>query len=229
MSRLFTLQMGLLTDSLLEAPAGDVPSNMTWNGTFAHIEPSKPNYDRAWRTLFPGKCRLLITTCDSSLNNESGHTFLGGIVQHPILSPQTSSLAVYHQLHCIQVIHDNFWREIVAPPAGNRTRLPFHMDQCLDYLTQAILCAADTNLEPVNPEFYGPGTAILRTCRNIDAVFDWARRWQTKMPLEDLNYVFSTHRELERLVYIPGFKSTRFPTGKAPAPPSEAGIGKAGG
>ncbi|KAI4157985.1 MAG: hypothetical protein LQ342_007845 [Letrouitia transgressa] len=185
----------------LLAPAGDVPSNMTWNGTFAHIEPSKANYDRAWKPLFPG------------------HTFLGGIVQHPKLAPETSSLAVYHQLHCIQVIHDNFWREIVAPPSGNRTRLPFHMEQCLDYLTQAILCAADTNLEPVDPKYYGKTTAVPRKCRNIQAVFDWARRWATKMPLEGehgLNYVFSAHRELERTVYIPGFKSTRFPEGHVP-------------
>lgn len=93
------------------------------------------------------------------------------------------------------------------------------MEQCLDYLTQAVLCAADTNLEPVDPKHYGKSTAIPRKCRNIQAVFDWARRWATKMPLEGehgLNYVFSAHRELERTVYIPGFKSARFPAGHVP-------------
>ncbi|CRG89604.1 hypothetical protein PISL3812_06642 [Talaromyces islandicus] len=200
----------------LLSPAGDVDDFMVWNGTFAHIDPSKDNYDDAWKLLYPG------------------HTLLGGIVQHPRLAPETASLAVYHQLHCIvslkpahlvmdallmnfhqkqQVIHDNFWREIVNPGPANRTRLPFHMEQCLDYLTQGIMCAADTNLEPVNPDMYGAKTAIPRKCRNIRSVFDWARRWATKMPLEELNYVFSAHRELERTVYIPGFKSQRFPSG----------------
>lgn len=63
----------------------------------------------------------------------------------------------------------------------NKRPDPHHLRHCFDYLRQSLMCAADTNLEPVDLELGGvTGWKFQRTCRNFEAVKEWAeenRHW----------------------------------------------------
>ncbi|KAJ5632697.1 hypothetical protein N7490_009036 [Penicillium lividum] len=173
----------------LLAPAGDIDSHLIWNGNFSRLKPSPQAYLEAWRGLFPL------------------HNTVGGIVQHPDLAPNASAVAVFHQLHCLMNVQSTLYQAIAEPASQNWTVIPYHTEQCIDYLTQGILCNADTNLEPIDPSLYGKDTAIPRTCRDMKSVYDFVRRWQTQMTNEQLDAVFHAHRVREQSVYGPGSDS----------------------
>jgi len=78
--------------------------------------------------------------------------------------------ALNGDLAAMQHIHDH-----------NKRPDPHHVRHCFDYLRQSLMCAADTNLEPVDFELGGvTGWAFERTCRDFEAVKEWAglnRAW----------------------------------------------------
>lgn len=50
-----------------------------------------------------------------------------------------------------------------------------HMRHCFDYLRQALMCAGDVTLEPVDAELGGvTGWDNLRVCRDYDQIKEWA-------------------------------------------------------
>ncbi len=62
----------------------------------------------------------------------------------------------------------------------NRRPDPHHLRHCFDYLRQALMCAADTNLEPVDFDLGGvTGWRFEKTCRNFEAVKGWAEKWRS--------------------------------------------------
>ncbi|KAF1941075.1 hypothetical protein EJ02DRAFT_378558 [Clathrospora elynae] len=59
-----------------------------------------------------------------------------------------------------------------------------HINHCFDYIRQALMCAADSNLEdleidPSDGELGADGWGIKRTCRNFKAVFEWSEKWRS--------------------------------------------------
>lgn len=53
-----------------------------------------------------------------------------------------------------------------------------HLQHCFDYLRRALMCAADTNLEVINPETDATtGWGSQRVCRDYDSVMKWAESW----------------------------------------------------
>ncbi|MCJ1367573.1 hypothetical protein MMC16_006707 [Acarospora aff. strigata] len=150
-------------DFALLTPAGDVERLSLYNRTFT--EPG-PESDAAWDSMFP----------------------LGvGFVRHPQISPKLSGLAVFHQLHCVNMLRVGYYAAIDGTLADkqhihdhNRRPDPHHVRHCFDYLRQALMCAADTNLEPVDFELGGTtGWGVSRTCRNFDAVKEWSGQWSS--------------------------------------------------
>ena len=60
----------------------------------------------------------------------------------------------------------------------NKRPDPHHLRHCFDYLRQSLMCAADTNLEPVDVGLGGvTGWSFRRTCRDFGAVKEWAEEW----------------------------------------------------
>ncbi|KAH7383994.1 hypothetical protein BKA66DRAFT_463249 [Pyrenochaeta sp. MPI-SDFR-AT-0127] len=56
-----------------------------------------------------------------------------------------------------------------------------HVKHCFEYLRQALMCAADTNLEDVNVEDGqegAPGWGTKRVCRDFDGVKEWSEKWR---------------------------------------------------
>ena len=56
---------------------------------------------------------------------------------------------------------------------------PSHLRHCFDYLRQALQCATDTNLEPVDFELGGiNGWGVSRVCRDYESAKRWAEKWR---------------------------------------------------
>jgi hypothetical protein len=54
-----------------------------------------------------------------------------------------------------------------------------HVQHCFDYIRQALLCAADTNLETANVTTGKTnGWGFERTCRSYEDVVKWAEKWR---------------------------------------------------
>jgi hypothetical protein len=57
-----------------------------------------------------------------------------------------------------------------------------HIKHCFDYLRQALICAADSNLEDIiiiNGTSATTGMGSSRICRNFDALKGWSETWRS--------------------------------------------------
>jgi len=165
-----------LSDFLL-APAGDIKQIWHYNQTFSKA-PTKET-EAAWLSIFPrGR----------------------GFFSHPSLSVNISGVAVFHELHCLSGIRlayydalNETYNQDFSPSAAsldytspdaqvdaaNSHKDPHHIRHCFDYLRQALMCAADTNLEVIDWKIGGStGWGFERQCRNYDEVVAWAEKWR---------------------------------------------------
>ena len=102
--------------------------------------------DDDWATLFPAS---------------DGFTELG-----PASTPRTFLVSMVHQLHCLDVFRVSY--------ATNRTGSRAHVEHCLRYMLQLVLCAADATLERDEPgrtqdgrwEHAAGGVGAVHECRD---------------------------------------------------------------
>lgn len=68
----------------------------------------------------------------------------------------------------------------------------YHMDHCIEYIRQAVLCSADTSLETTwltsKGQRYATGGNTTHVCNNFAALKEWAERNR-----------FNDHKSLFRL------------------------------
>ncbi|KAI1294308.1 hypothetical protein F5Y03DRAFT_373352 [Xylaria venustula] len=103
-----------------------------------------------------------------------------GFIQHPVISPDVHCLAVFHQLHCIDIIRNGYWAAMDGIEPSHHAE-PAHLRHCFDYLRQSAMCSADTNLEPVIEGRGGVnGFGSDRKCRNFERVSAWADQWRVE-------------------------------------------------
>ena len=129
------------------------------------------------RSCFP--VRITIPDVRSSVNSTAGGR---GFVQHPDISPNPRGLAVYHQLHCLDAIRRSYYAALDGDELDQLDEhlVPGHVRHCIDYLRQALLCNADTNLEPIDPKLGGvTGFGFPRRCRDPVKPLAWANEWRT--------------------------------------------------
>ncbi|GJE97586.1 hypothetical protein PsYK624_138070 [Phanerochaete sordida] len=94
---------------------------------------------------------------------------------------RTFQISMMHQLHCLDVIRVGF--------VTNRTGFAHHIEHCLRYLRQSVLCCGDSTLEETHPRqtddgvwVYGAsGTGMVHECRDWTAV----RRYMNANPADD--------------------------------------------
>lgn len=83
-----------------------------------------------------------------------------------------------------------------------------HMDHCIDQLRQSLACSSDVTPIPYvwYPQYNStlPQTGITHTCRNFDAIRDWAREHESKTfdsdvrvenPFGEVVHVFGTTKD----------------------------------
>ncbi|KIX09227.1 uncharacterized protein Z518_00306 [Rhinocladiella mackenziei CBS 650.93] len=102
------------------------------------------------------------------------------------------TLDVFHQLHCLSMIRQRIWSTEETTPfgyVGDR-----HMDHCIESIRESLMCSSDISPRPYGwSEEFGevlPVNQFLRTCRDFDALRDWAmerqvRNWNTKVHVDD--------------------------------------------
>jgi len=166
----------LFAADFLPAPAGMVKQVWLYNRTFS--DPPSAESDAAWMSIFPrGR----------------------GFFSHPSLTVNISGVAVFHELHCLSGIRNAYY-EALNPSnashaqdqftgravlddakidAANRHNDPHHIRHCFDYLRQALMCAADTNLEVIDWPLGGStGWGFERQCRDYSEVVAWVEKWR---------------------------------------------------
>ncbi|KAI0855709.1 hypothetical protein F4860DRAFT_495537 [Xylaria cubensis] len=151
----------------LPLPPGSLHTRWQHNLTFTQM-PS-PSSETAWNSIIP-----------------TGR----GFVHHSQLAPFISNIAVFHQLHCLHAIIVAYYDALTRAPTTSSndipdfdnttaTRIaPFHIRHCFDYLRQALMCAADTNLEVLNQDTHlTNGWDQPKLCRDYEQVFAWAEQF----------------------------------------------------
>ena len=130
-----------------------------------------------------------------------------------MLAPDTSTIAAYHQIHCLQSIEAFYIRTMFKIdirrddhhshmyPDWDGKKFPGHIAHCFDLLRQALICAADSNLQPLVPEIYGPDVAIPRKCRDVNKLIRWAEKWKSPITHEELERRLGVIREISEKVY----------------------------
>ncbi|CAF9937248.1 MAG: hypothetical protein ALECFALPRED_007152 [Alectoria fallacina] len=136
-------------------PPGLISKDFTLDERF-RLKPS-PESDEAWRSILPDGL---------------------GVVQHPAIGPEIVSLAFVHQLHCLDIIRQDYF---AAQDCTTTSETNKHVVHCLDYVRQALQCHADTNLE--FRVVSGTGDAAFtgysgHRCRDFDRVFRFAETWR---------------------------------------------------
>ncbi|KAI1124452.1 hypothetical protein F5Y10DRAFT_249326 [Nemania abortiva] len=163
LSYLFGVSREHLGPPAVYKPTGDLHYYMHFNGSFA--QGSGPESDDLWDSLFPEKL---------------------GFVKHPEVAPDVAGIAVFHQLHCLNMLRIAFFastdgtlEEMASHDhdANHRASL-HHIRHCFEYLRQSLMCLSDANLENMNYTTQGvSGWQTERTCRNFEGLRSWANEW----------------------------------------------------
>lgn len=113
-----------------------------------------------------------------------------GFVREPKFAPEVSGVSVFHQLHCLDALRIAYYGALAADPQDSMEHAdhndhddPHHVRHCFDYLRQSLMCAADTNIEPVDMTLGGStGWGTFKMCRDFGAVRNWAEAHRAEPP-----------------------------------------------
>ncbi|KAI3323861.1 hypothetical protein HD806DRAFT_76421 [Xylariaceae sp. AK1471] len=140
-----------------------MPGQRRWVG-----EPT-PNIDAAWDDL---KEFWTVLLEGNEANNVRDQTLLQD-------GYWVTGLDVFHQLHCLDSLRRAVYPDSYPHQASPRT-WQLHMDHCVDYLRQTIMCHGDTT--PVHYRWitsvhrYGPDFASTHYCpRQFEDIVAWSR------------------------------------------------------
>ena len=102
-----------------------------------------------------------------------------GFIQRPSLGPSILSIAVFHQLHCL----DTFWHLIYTSNYSSNAPVatPWHVTHCLEYLRNVLLCHADGSFEYTQHSKEESGEVAgfeKHMCRNSREVVAFAEKWR---------------------------------------------------
>jgi hypothetical protein len=122
-----------------------------------------------------------------------------GYVRNPDIpaTENISTISAMHQLHCLYTL-----RRIMYSSGLNDSKLESfdngidrfaHIGHCFEYLRNAIMCSADSSLEPFEvPDNGFPGMGFQRQCRDYEKLKEWAERWRV---LEDKSFILVDAQE----------------------------------
>jgi len=134
-----------------------------------HIPPSDA-LDEAWNNLYNFGISRIPKSQAALLPNKT----------HPIPGDDgyyIVELDVFHNLHCLNMIRKTLHSDYYTHMAMNVNDNGPHMDHCVDWLRQSLMCAGDTSVivwqwdeEQQKTTFQGD---VVHTCRDFDKLRDW--------------------------------------------------------
>ncbi|CAN8099826.1 unnamed protein product [Discula destructiva] len=133
------------------------------------VGPPSPDIDAAWDGLLR-PLGMVLTGDDAS--SVAGKTF------EEDEGSWLLTLDVYHSLHCVNMLRQSLDVDYYQGATQDFLTYRTHIDHCLDYLRQALQCASD--LTPLTYQYSQtrgrryPIFGAVHTCRNFDAIHDWA-------------------------------------------------------
>ncbi|KAL9622777.1 MAG: hypothetical protein Q9160_002896 [Pyrenula sp. 1 TL-2023] len=172
--------MKLMNPQVTYSPAQDIvryvpkafDSGFDFGKTIYQGPPSAKN-NEAWEALFIHGLTRITAKEAAPMHNKT--LPIPDDPEHYIVS-----LAVFHQLHCLNAIRFALWNQTMDE---EKERLHHetdirHLDHCVDNIRQAIMCAADISpfvwaRDPRDGRAKGI-TSIEHTCRDWDSVAQWA-------------------------------------------------------
>ncbi|KAH7324305.1 hypothetical protein B0I35DRAFT_159170 [Stachybotrys elegans] len=91
-------------------------------------------------------------------------------------------IQVFHQLHCLNLLRQDSYREYYSHQGGDIEVEPEdlrgHLDHCLEILRISLMCQSDIGVYAFKYyegyDGHWPDFSTLHTCRNFDAIRDWA-------------------------------------------------------
>ncbi|KAL8785420.1 MAG: hypothetical protein Q9195_008655 [Heterodermia aff. obscurata] len=131
-----------------------------YNRTFASA-PSKET-DEAWNALFPTEGMGFIADQRGQL--------------------EAVGVSIFHQLHCLNLLRHLYYAAEVEPALAAKSKESEkhsrrHARHCFDYLRQALICAADSTIEPGNVTTkYVSGSGVVHECRDFDGLMAWMEK-----------------------------------------------------
>ncbi|KAM0667659.1 hypothetical protein ACQRIU_003524 [Beauveria bassiana] len=146
-------------------------STMSYSGIFPGSASSNLENATLWDALQPIGGGLIAVSDPRKLGLVGGLPLgKGANEERP---REAYGISMFHQIHCLVAIRNAI---------RTRTFDDQHLDHCLDYLRQAIMCTGDTTLEKVikddsgefKPEIDGWGT--VHECRSWHMLFEFAER-----------------------------------------------------
>ncbi|KAK1464128.1 hypothetical protein CMEL01_12889 [Colletotrichum melonis] len=154
-------------------------STRVFQQDYAYAMPPSPEVDAAWSSLLPQN---------------------GGFFTHPTLAPTESCVAVFHQIHCLDMLRkalyevrnntmehrghekmdtDSSNEKIYASEAEelNASHDMDHLGHCFDLLRQVIMCRPDLTIEVANVVVDGvTGFDTEHQCIDWSELMDWMKK-----------------------------------------------------
>ncbi|VBB79394.1 Putative protein of unknown function [Podospora comata] len=160
--------------------SGLVPEFSLRPQTF-HPDPELPTNSTtpppAWTSSFPLGNGFITTPPNF---NPSGNSHLPPPMEFH--KQQVYSVAVFHQLHCLQMIMTRY-NSLVTGDVKYKRMQGYdddhsHINHCFGYLRQSLMCCGDTALEGQNPETEGQkvetdGMGVVHMCKDFQVVVEW--------------------------------------------------------
>ncbi|KGO55314.1 Protein of unknown function DUF3328 [Penicillium expansum] len=158
---------------------------ITFNGTLDYPSkfrgPPSPDIDRAWaRSINLGAVNVSLSDNDMRLLGMDPDTSVK-------LPPEDGGayrvhFEFSHQMHCVNFIrmwtYRDHYKEEQEEFMDSASMQRTHIDHCVEMIRQFVMCHADTNLVSTNwvagSSLPHPNFNTKHTCRNFDAVVDWA-------------------------------------------------------
>ncbi|KAI5306216.1 hypothetical protein KEM56_001806 [Ascosphaera pollenicola] len=144
--------------------------------------------DRNWRALHDVE-PFAVSGEELATMNESSIEIPSRPGEHLV------KLAVFHQLHCLDMIRKYIHRTHYNFDSHNGT-VPVieHIDHCIDVLRQVLTCHADTALitfyfDPTNPKPAEPNFNVMHECKDFNALRTWEKEREVNMEDEVANNV----------------------------------------
>ncbi|PMD61028.1 uncharacterized protein K444DRAFT_720792, partial [Hyaloscypha bicolor E] len=89
-----------------------------------------------------------------------------------------ASLEMFHQLHCLNQLRLVYFDETKDMSTDDKIKVGLHIDHCVDYLRQAIMCHGDIEMITFdwdeNKEYYPPNYNVVHRCRKFEPIERWA-------------------------------------------------------
>ncbi|KAM0795053.1 hypothetical protein BDR22DRAFT_894522 [Usnea florida] len=124
-----------------------------YNGTFASTSSEETNM--AWDSLFPEGM---------------------GFIEDPAGISEGAGVSAFHQLHCLNLLRQLHSSED-SDDEDSQQHSRYHAKHCVEYLRQALICAADSTIEPGNATSrHVTGSGVVHECRDFDGLYAWTEQ-----------------------------------------------------